>query len=196
MNKNKEEKNDSYINWLQTASDEEKNLQDIMFDYEEKYFQDMTFKKIDRRLTKTRVDGKSSDSIPDIFINLWDWKIKLRNLRTSEGRCHGKENTIFIKKRLDTKSRKETLLHEMVHAYEHLLSKYPHFMEELLLIQLYNKLKPKIKRLDEYIYSSNHFDFRVNSHGVLFLLKSLELDLRLKKQFGTIFSYGREVFFK
>ena len=30
------------------------------------------------------------------------------------------------------------------------------------------------------------------AHSILFMLKALDLDLRLKKPFGTVYGYGRE----
>ena len=83
----------------------------------------------------------------------------------------------------------------MIHAYEHLLKKNFLFLAEILLINLYEKLKPKIKLLNENITSNNMHVYE-GGHGVLFLLKSLDLDLELKKPYGTIFAYGREDIFK
>ena len=85
----------------------------------------------------------------------------------------------------------------MIHAHEQIIKdfKYRIFSENLLL-QLYNKLSHKIENLDDIIKSHSEFihqsDMAVNSgeHGLLFLLKSLDLDIRFGFPLGTVFGYG------
>jgi len=52
-------------------------------------------------------------------------------------------------------------------------------------------LLPKIPKLEEMILIDIHIGNYV--HSPFFMLKSLDLDLRLKKPLGTIYSYGRTV---
>jgi len=185
---------DDYINWYQNATREEHKLKDLMLHFQNKYFSDMTYNKIDKRLTKCMVDGKEMYSTPDIFICLGEWKIVIKNLRKSGGLCNKKKNLILIKKSKSEKDKINTLLHEMIHAYEFILEEYPINLREMLILKLYSKLKNQIKNLNSFIYLDNHFELQV--HSILFLLKSLDLDLRLKYSLGTIYAYGRTDFFK
>jgi hypothetical protein len=81
-------------------------------------------------------------------------------------------------------------MHEMIHAYDDQMT---HAQAEILTIMLYNKLKCKIKNLDLVLLAWAHYDNQkmldVNGeigHEVLFLLKSLDLELRLDLPVGTI----------
>lgn len=90
---------------------------------------------------------------------------------------------------------KNIILHEMIHAHEHILSLVNPLLKETLIIELYKHLFPKFKDLDCIIY--NHANISHNSdltelggyHGLLFMLKSLDLDLRCGNEPFTIFGY-------
>jgi hypothetical protein len=105
------------------------------------------------------------------------WMYKFRRLRELEGLCKSKERTIYIKRGLVGKELRTTLLHEMIHAYE---GQLPCRFREWLILHLYRRVAKRItvKRLDQYINLSTHIDIHQAAHGVLFLLKSLDLDLR------------------
>lgn len=97
---------------------------------------------------------------------------------------------------------KNIILHEMIHAHEHILSLVNPLLKETLILELYKKLFSVLKNLDCIIY--NHANISHNSdlaglggyHGVLFLLKSLDLDLRLNNNLFTIFGYNYNKTFK
>ena len=124
-------------------------------------------------------------------VSLDDWIFKAHGFRSNFlGLCQSRKKTIKIARGLTGKELKTTLLHEMIHAYEDLLAmKY----REWLLVFWYEKLKQKLgkRQLDRYIDMSTHDVLHAKWHGVFFLLKSLELDLRLRWEHGTVFSYGR-----
>lgn len=90
---------------------------------------------------------------------------------------------------------KNIILHEMIHAHEHILSLVNPLLKETLIIELYKHLFPKFKDLDCIIY--NHANISHNSdlaelggyHGLLFMLKSLDLDFRCGNEPFTIFGY-------
>ena len=90
---------------------------------------------------------------------------------------------------------KNIILHEMIHAHEHILSLVNPLLKETLIVELYKHLFPKFKDLDCIIY--NHANISHNSdlaelggyHGLLFMLKSLDLDLRCGNEPFTIFGY-------
>ena len=90
---------------------------------------------------------------------------------------------------------KNIILHEMIHAHEHILSLVNPLLKETLIVELYKHLFPKFKDLDYIIY--NHANISHNSeltelggyHGLLFMLKSLDLDFRCGNEPFTIFGY-------
>ena len=90
---------------------------------------------------------------------------------------------------------KNIILHEMIHAHEHILSLVNPLLKETLIVELYKHLLPKFKDLDCIIY--NHANISHNSdlaelggyHGLLFMLKSLDLDFRCGNDPFTIFGY-------
>ena len=90
---------------------------------------------------------------------------------------------------------KNIILHEMIHAHEHILSLVNPLLKETLIVELYKHLLLKFKDLDCIIY--NHANISHNSdlaelggyHGLLFMLKSLDLDFRCGNEPFTIFGY-------
>ena len=93
------------------------------------------------------------------------------------------------------------LLHEMIHMHEHALQKVPRYYHEIILLALYNDLKPQIEDegfdLDRLIFGhsnvaeAQHITQIGGEHGILFYLKSLDLDLKMGYDLGTICGYGR-----
>ena len=84
---------------------------------------------------------------------------------------------------------KNIILHEMIHAHEHILSLVNPLLKETLIVELYKHLFPKFKDLDCIIY--NHANISHNSdlarlggyHGLL------DLDFRCGNEPFTIFGY-------
>lgn len=106
------------------------------------------------------------------------------------------EHTIFItRSHIDDK---RVILHEMIHAYEHMLEQKHHMLNEYLLLALYKKLSPLIPDLDKRLaeHGEMYSQYRVRSlggyHGLLFYLKSLDLDIRCDYKLGTVCGYGRD----
>ena len=83
---------------------------------------------------------------------------------------------------------KATILHEMLHAHEFILEEQKHLLKEIVLLELYKSLKPKLsqKHIDIDTWISNHANIPHNEdfanaysiHDVLFFLKSIDLDIR------------------
>jgi len=88
----------------------------------------------------------------------------------------------------------DTILHEMIHAHIDMLKRSSlSFFSEYLIFALYKKLRRKIKDIDRRIWQQvSYCDFiqQAEWHGLLFFLKSLDLDLRLEYPLGTV--YGIE----
>ncbi|MCL4419554.1 hypothetical protein M1146_05660 [Patescibacteria group bacterium] len=81
-----------------------------------------------------------------------------------------------------------TLLHEIIHAFEFMLSGVR--LDNFVTVRLFVELSYKIPNLSELINRDSHLDNK--EHTTLFLLKSLKLDLELNLKSGTIYAYGRE----
>ncbi|MCL2837758.1 MAG: hypothetical protein FWE04_01640 [Oscillospiraceae bacterium] len=199
--------NELYGEWFTNRSRDDIELLGKVFEYEDIYFTDMTFKdeEFQRALLicqdENRNDVNYSDELFDsLSVSYGDWRFYVADL---DG-IGGSVNYFKREMRVNTESKDDIslILHEMIHIYELTLqNRYPIFAE-YLIIQLYNKLKPLIENLDEKITLNSHpllsgDMFRAgNNHGTLFLLKSLDLDLRLKLSLGTVFGYDREGYMK
>jgi hypothetical protein len=110
------------------------------------------------------------------------------------------------------------LLHELIHVFESFYwgdgkeeydlhdksdgrkfketaKEVPRYMRDALLMSLYWDLKERIPDLDKLILKFGHFcsqevlTERGGDHDILFYLKSLDLDLRLGYELGTVCDY-------
>lgn len=94
---------------------------------------------------------------------------------------------------------KPTILHEMLHAHEFILEKRKPLLKEILLLELYKDLKPKLnqKNIDIDTLIFNHANIPHNEdladaggeHDLLFFLKSIDLDIRCGFELLTVFGY-------
>ena len=110
------------------------------------------------------------------------------------------ENSLTLRE--DVLEDDAVLLHEMIHMHEHALQKVPRYYHEILLLALYNDLKPQIEDeggdLDQLIFGhsniaeAQHITQIGGEHGILFYLKSLDLDLKMGYDLGTVCGYGRK----
>lgn len=178
--------------------------------FEDKYFNDMSFQskailnKIAKFASSTKSDkakgGKMKGDIEDdwrLSLSIAKWAVvyqdsKFRLSRGVEGECREEQRVIVIRRNNDKREEDNTLIHEMIHVYEAMLNER---LGQLMLIILFDKLSKKIgSKVWKYIYRDNHINSIV--HSPLFLIKSLDLDLRTKQPLGTIYSYDRTKFFK
>lgn len=95
------------------------------------------------------------------------------------------------------------LLHEMIHMHEHAFEQVSRFYRDILFFCLYNDLKPKLEQkgidLNNLIF--NHSNVaegqRITAlggqHDILFYLKSLDLDIKMGYELGTVCGYGRKL---
>ena len=175
-------------------------------EYEEKYFEDMTLEDESIRdsfkvtFEKDGKDVGGSWGEPP-YVTLGDgWKFVEKRLRKWDGRCRGKRFKVEIKQGLFEEERKITLLHEMIHAYERELVWVEGVggkMRELLYIVLYKKLISTAgqEKMDELLRIAVSSLFWESGHSILFTLKALDLDIRLKLPYGSIFGYGKTEWF-
>lgn len=93
-----------------------------------------------------------------------------------------------------------TILHEMINAYESVLDELP-IEHDIVFLVLYQALKNQIPKLDEIIKKCAPLLIDTNGdfcgyHDILFLLKSFDLDIRMKYPLGTVLSYGFDYILK
>ena len=186
--------------WYGTASEQEKELYVTVAKYEEKYFPEITFKPdsiIWDFIKFGYEDSSESCDIPKELQGITNYRYYIKDL---DGDCigttNGKNRTMTIAP--EYVNDKVTILHEMIHIYINIINEFYCFYREVLFLCLYNDLKSKISDLDKRILShSNAFNSEEISrkggeHGILFFLKSLDLDLRCGYKLGTVCSYGRD----
>jgi hypothetical protein len=174
-------------------------------EYESLYFEDFTLQPnsilhdlLVYEVTSNGKTFKTSDDLPT-DLELWEnYTFKIKKLKGFAGVCNNRLKTLTIDP--GYADNPAVILHEMVHAYINLFkqSKYKiiETLFECLLLRIYNDLKTKIPDLENRIIGHTHTikqeDFNgMGSHGLLFYLKSLDLDLRLGFPLGTVCGYGR-----
>lgn len=125
------------------------------------------------------------------------FKICVDDLKDCAGCVNEQEKILAIDNHYTEK--KEIILHEMIHAHEVLLAEKNMLLRDVLLFELYKKLKPLYPNLDKIIKHHANF-YRYNQaignggvHDILFLLKSLDLDNVLGLKPGTIFGYDADI---
>ena len=85
----------------------------------------------------------------------------------------------------------------MIHAHEINLEELHPFYREILILCLYKKLSAQIPDLYDRVVAHTNEIFGIKitksggNHGVLFFLKSLDLDLKMGYALGTVCGYGR-----
>jgi hypothetical protein len=177
----------------------------------EPYFADLQLssKAIAKRLLaheEQSLDGQwvtvDDDPPEETSEGLMDWIFRFRNpLRDRRshtelaGLCEPERKTILIRGGLPKTEHRAVLLHEMIHAHESQLRRE---FAEWLVVDLYCRVSRRLlprRRLHRYIDISTHTVIHEVHHGVLFLLKSLDLDLRFRWKPGTVFGYARKDYF-
>lgn len=183
-----------YNEWWSNRTPEEYALQGLCFDYEEEYFEDMLLK--DGSLLNDIIEI-TSEITDGIFLGIDKLRLYIVNSDDFNGCFYRNENKIEISK--DYVNDKSVILHELIHYYEYMLEEeLPSLIRELLVLELYNKLVPQIpdlrKRIFEHceLYSYVETFKGSGQHGVLFFLKSLDLDIRCGFPLGTVCGYGRD----
>lgn len=198
-----------YLNWHRTASKEDKKLRDRI-DKLGDYFLDMLFEEhsLVGQMIECQVkmeDGRWQDEVvrlPDeikyFSYNYFD--VKVEPLEGCGGYFSKKVQLLCISK--ENIEKDNVILHEMIHLHEFVVNEQPLFYHDTLLWALYNDLKDKIKDVDKVISGHAHIlgeqDIYCKGglHDILFLLKSLDLDIKMGYRLGTVFGYDMERFVK
>jgi len=187
------EDNKTYREWrnYRTSEEEEINLAAKTYEYDEEYFQDMLLSSYIKELPEYGTDlngGPETEIEPEMLdadFAIDSWIFKFEELDNCSGMCSGSTRTITIDpgRAADEDALNMTLLHQMIHAYEYML---PEMYRQYVAVRLFQKLEPLIPNLMDLINAD--IQSEVREHSVLFMLKALDLDLRLKKPPGTVYS--------
>jgi len=184
---------------------QDKKLAEKVVEYDKTYFEDMRFEKgsVAGRVllddnNNTFKKKESEEFWADPFnISLSKYTFRVREVKDGYTAAEVNPKTKVVT--IDPREAEDmnVILHEMIHAYEwelDLISLLP--FREILLIRLYDTLKGKIKNLDRMIMAyanyENQYVFTTRKygiHGILFFLKSLDLDLRLGWPIGSVMGY-------
>jgi hypothetical protein len=158
--------------------------------YERLYFEDFTFQEGSiagdiylRKKNKFPIQHFAPPIPLPNAPNIYHIKFKVEKPTNdkAEGVYNAKTKTIIVHPDFNDEL---TLLHEMIHAYE---DQFTYAQGEILTVMLYSKLKNKIKNLDLVLMKWAHYDNQGGGdHAILFLLKSLDLELRLDLRIGAI----------
>lgn len=169
----------------QDMNKSEYNLFSKALKFQKKYFQDI------EDIVLMNVSADVRKLMPETAVDFYEWQFNIVDKNDNfTGECTSFWKVINI---VPSHINDRILLHEMIHAYESMLSDYK-IEHEYLIVKLYQKLLPKIPSLIKIIESDINIINR--EHTVLFLLKSLDIDLMLKLPLGSIYGYGREELYK
>ncbi|MCL2443650.1 MAG: hypothetical protein FWD13_09355 [Treponema sp.] len=179
----------------------EKRVKETMLEYEKLYFKDMTFTEgsITGDMFSLYEDlGKERKNFFDVpfDLSISQIDVKFKNLGNhTRGKFIPKDMAIhFHYLYFDWR----TVLHEMIHAYSYLLLKinktYP--LRDYLIIRLYDKLRDELKNIKALTTAWAHYEHmdtlvsnEWDGHGILFYLKSLDLEIELEQPWGMIRGY-------
>ena len=194
-----------YILWRHSADEREKKLYNTILDYQEEYFKDMTLQSdsilhdfLHTEFADEEGDFHAASSVVQMkmsSIENYYYRIKIIDTPKPIGRINYKDRVIEFSPQ--SSEMPDVIMHEMIHAYEDSLGEHPAYYRDILFLCLYKDLSSRIENLDSYIlkFSSlvdlENIQMRGGRHSILFFLKSLDIDLRMKYEFGTTFGYGR-----
>lgn len=191
--------------WLLTMTPAERELYAKVLEYENTYFHDMTFQPDSLLMPYLEYEVQGDDGA---YIKEYqDVPLLLRSIANNpyifhiaelEASVHGQVEEWMVTIDPAHASDARVILHEMAHVYGDILDRSAPFFHDILLLCLYNSLKPQLPGLDQHILTHSHvlsgieITMEGGSHDVLFFLKSIDLDLRLGWAPGTVCGYGRD----
>ncbi|MBD5495441.1 MAG: hypothetical protein HDR12_14040 [Lachnospiraceae bacterium] len=185
-----------YNDWLHNQTDAEFDLMmEIMF--QEKLFDDMCFSKESITGDYLLRNGKHMTFETGLAIDEQHFRFIVEHIAKYDAYTDINSRKIVVdKKQIKNKS---TILHEMIHAHEYILQKETPILKEIVLIELYKDLKPKLANrkidLDTWIFNHSNIPHNIElansgcEHDTLFFLKSIDLDIRCGFELLTVFGY-------
>lgn len=190
--------------WYQTATPEEQELSNRVYDLGDRFFGDMLFEEgsITHNYAACQAkskDGEWRDTTVDLppaldYFSYSCFTYHIADLGVAAGRFDEEAFTLTVAP--DHANDDVVILHEMIHLHEFVLEILPMYFHDAVLFCLYKDLKNKINDLDQRIeahgniLNSSSIANIGGTHDILFLLKSFDLDLRNGYKLGTVFGYG------
>lgn len=176
------------------------------------YFVDMTFEEGSSTYEMIKCQSQSEDGrwqddtvvLPSElkYFNYNYFRKKVESLQDNyAGYFDPKEQVLCISNKYLDEDR--IILHEMIHLHEFVLNVLPSFYHDTVLWTLYTDLRKRkeIKnKLDKiisgcaHILSEQKIYNQGGSHDTLFLLKSLDLDIKMGYSLGTVGGYDLKEF--
>lgn len=206
------------------ASSEEQELWNRTADMAYDCFGDMLFRKgtVTERYAKVQtmtpkgdiysddfMDGEWEDetlSLPDPveYFSADAFRVKIVDLPAAKGMFHIREEDnipeiVIGRFYADDES---VIAHELIHFFEKILEDYAPYAYDIVFWAIYQDLKKRIENLDhaisEHLLLLNKRDIATmgGQHDLLFFVKSLNMDLYLKKEFGTVYGYDQDNIFR
>lgn len=179
---------------------EEQRLFEMAYDFEDKYFEDLSLKKYEKSPIGYVQHLDGDIEYLDLNPNPNIIKIRIETPKKNENIAAlydlKDKKIVFFKGKYEY-DKKMTLLHEMIHFYDYELTL--NGMRDFVLINLYNKVLKFISKKDLFriLWTENNPAAAIgNGHTTLFILKALELDIRLNKKLGTVLAYGRKAWYR
>ena len=196
-----------YSEYRNSMTPDDEELYTKIMEYEE-LFDDMCFmpNSIIHDFTTYSIEddeGGFEEVTNEYYFELSNQKWRVYVDTISEEGTLGFSNDFERKIVIDHKHKddKSVILHEMIHAHEAILNRLlSSYYCEILLICLYKKLKDKIPDLYDRIVNfanveiGSYISLKGGEHGILFLLKSFDLDLRCGYKLGTVCGYKQDQF--
>lgn len=192
-----EELKKRYNEWLMNQTEEEAELYTRVLVLEQ-YFSDMCFEKETATGIYMMRNGEKYNFIEGLSVEEQYFCVKLADTQKDMPAyidVNKREIVINPSYRNDT----AVILHEMIHAHEISLEKYNPLLREIILIELYKNLKCKLRDLgisiDDLIYfhanvlHNKDLENEGGYHGLLYFLKSIDLDLKCGFELFTVFGY-------
>lgn len=187
-----------FDNYRSNITSDQFQLLNMFYEYEYEYFDDMMLSENSLMGDIAEIVSENYDYLP---LGLEYANIRIYHVDTSnfQGCFYPYERKIEIQAGLEPEIEKSVILHEMIHFYEWQLQNTFPVAKELLTVRLYNDLSKSVDNFENLIYRHcNLFEqeetFVESSsgiHGLLFYLKSLELDIRCGYPLGTVCGYSR-----
>ena len=168
----------------------------------EKYFDDMLLDKMSimGKYLETSLEGYANDT-EGLSLDAHYYRLCISdNTEKYDGTFDKCNRIITIKKACV--NNQNVILHEMLHANEEIINSINPIIRDVLIVELYKKLKMQLANLDEIIYVHSNIPHILElsevggDHSLLFMLKSLDLDLRCGNDLFTVFGYDYNRYFK
>ena len=199
-----------FLEWRTSAPLEDVELHDCLYELS-KYFSDMLFEEGSStgellKCQSVLEDGSLQDDIIDIpdelrCFSYTYFKTKVEPMKNNRAGYFNLNEQLLCVSREYLKN-DSVILHEMIHLHEYVLNTLPLFYHDTLIWTLYIDLRKKIKDLDEiisghaHILSEQKLYSKGGLHDILFLLKSLDLDIKMGYSLGTVCGYEEKELLK